>query len=82
MQSVAVRLLVEREREIKEFTSKPYFSLGARLSKAGEPPQALRRLLRIELPVGADFGHGDRMGDVGLAGLAELGRSQHAAGGA
>ena len=44
VQSVAVRLLVEREREIKEFTSKPYFTLGAHLSKPGEPPAFDARL--------------------------------------
>ncbi|MBI5200899.1 MAG: type I DNA topoisomerase [Elusimicrobia bacterium] len=43
VQSVAVRLLVEREREIKEFASKPYYSLGAKLS-AKEPPPFDARL--------------------------------------
>ncbi|MBI4346810.1 MAG: type I DNA topoisomerase [Elusimicrobia bacterium] len=43
VQSVAVRLLVEREREIKDFASKPYYSLGAKLS-AGTPPPFDARL--------------------------------------
>ncbi|MBI4422493.1 MAG: DNA topoisomerase I, partial [Elusimicrobia bacterium] len=44
VQSVAVRLIVEREREIKEFSSKPYFSLGALLSKPDQPPPFEARL--------------------------------------
>ncbi|MFI5361773.1 MAG: type I DNA topoisomerase [Elusimicrobiota bacterium] len=38
VQSVAVRLLAEREREIKEFTSEGYWTLTASLQKIGQPP--------------------------------------------
>jgi len=38
VQSVAVRLLSEREREIKEFASEGYWTLTASLEKAGTPP--------------------------------------------
>lgn len=34
VQSVAVRLIVEREEEIKAFTPKPYFRVGARMTTA------------------------------------------------
>ena len=38
VQSVAVRLLAEREREIKEFSSEGYWTLAAKLEKTGTPP--------------------------------------------
>ncbi|MDE2491013.1 MAG: type I DNA topoisomerase [Elusimicrobia bacterium] len=38
VQSVAVRLLAEREREIKEFSSEGYWTLTAALEKPGAPP--------------------------------------------
>jgi DNA topoisomerase I len=38
VQSVAVRLLAEREREIKEFQSDTFWSLTAQLEKPGTPP--------------------------------------------
>jgi len=38
VQSVAVRLLAEREHEIKAFTSEGYWSLTAALEKPGAPP--------------------------------------------
>ncbi|MDX6768518.1 MAG: type I DNA topoisomerase [Elusimicrobiota bacterium] len=38
VQSVAVRLLAEREREIKEFSSEGYWTLTAALEKTGAPP--------------------------------------------
>jgi DNA topoisomerase-1 len=38
VQSVAVRLLAEREREIKEFSSEGYWTLTAGLEKKGAPP--------------------------------------------
>ena len=37
VQSVAVRLIVDREREIKAFTAREYWSITALLSSAGEP---------------------------------------------
>ncbi|MDE2293159.1 MAG: type I DNA topoisomerase, partial [Elusimicrobia bacterium] len=44
VQSVAVRLLVERDHEIKAFKSEPYWTLAAELSKPGEPPSFEARL--------------------------------------
>lgn len=38
VQSVAVRLLAERDREIKEFASETYWTLTAVLEKPGAPP--------------------------------------------
>ncbi|OGR96605.1 MAG: DNA topoisomerase I, partial [Elusimicrobia bacterium RBG_16_66_12] len=38
VQSVAVRLLAEREREIKEFASEGYWTLTANLEKTGQSP--------------------------------------------
>jgi len=36
VQSVAVRLIVEREREIRQFTPQEYWQIGAELAKKGE----------------------------------------------
>ncbi|MEK7657341.1 MAG: type I DNA topoisomerase, partial [Elusimicrobiota bacterium] len=44
VQSVAVRLLVEREKEIKAFESEPYWTLAARFEKPGSPPSFEARL--------------------------------------
>ncbi|MBI5245123.1 MAG: type I DNA topoisomerase [Elusimicrobia bacterium] len=44
VQSVAVRLLVEREKEINAFKSEPYWNLTARLEKPGQPPVFAARL--------------------------------------
>ncbi|HVE13612.1 MAG TPA: type I DNA topoisomerase [Elusimicrobiota bacterium] len=44
VQSVAVRLLVERDREIKAFQSEPYWTLTAVFEKAGTPPAFEARL--------------------------------------
>ncbi len=44
VQSVAVRLLAERDREIKAFASETFWTLGAVLEKAGSPPQFEARL--------------------------------------
>jgi DNA topoisomerase-1 len=38
VQSVAVRLLVERHKEIEKFESEPYWSLGTVFEKEGHPP--------------------------------------------
>jgi len=46
VQSVAVRLIVEREREIQRFQPKEYWSLTARL-EGKEPPQFFARLFKI-----------------------------------
>jgi DNA topoisomerase-1 len=44
VQSVAVRLLAEREREIKEFPSETFWSLSAVLEKKGSPPPFTAKL--------------------------------------
>ncbi|MBO4485701.1 MAG: type I DNA topoisomerase [Prevotella sp.] len=41
VQSVAVRLIVEREREIQAFQSEPYFHISAKLEVAGSPVIAM-----------------------------------------
>lgn len=46
VQSVAVRLLVEREKEIKEFNSEAYWTLSASLEKTGFPPPFSARLIQ------------------------------------
>ena len=46
VQSVAVRIICEREREIQAFTPKEYWSITARLEGANPPPFAAR-LFRI-----------------------------------
>jgi len=46
VQSVAVRLLAEREREIKEFKSEPYWTLAASLEQPGSPPPFPARLVQ------------------------------------
>jgi DNA topoisomerase-1 len=38
VQSVALRLIVEREREIRAFKSEPYWTVEARFAKEGSPP--------------------------------------------
>ncbi len=42
VQSVAVRLIVEREEEIKKFTAQEYWTVEALLSPDGEPQERLR----------------------------------------
>ncbi len=44
VQSVAVRLLAEREREIKEFASETFWTLNASLEQPGVPPPFEARL--------------------------------------
>ncbi len=46
VQSVALRLIVEREREIERFVPTEYWTLGARLSAAAPPP-FVAQLVRI-----------------------------------
>jgi len=47
VQSVAVRLIVEREREIKKFTPQEYWSIEASLSKKDEDKSFKARLVKI-----------------------------------
>jgi DNA topoisomerase-1 len=47
VQSVAVRIIVEREREIQKFVPEEYWSLTARL-EAGSPPPFEAKLFRID----------------------------------
>jgi DNA topoisomerase-1 len=44
VQSVAVRLIAERDREINSFASETFWTLGAALEKPGAPPQFEARL--------------------------------------
>lgn len=46
VQSVAVRLMVEREHEIKAFESNTYFTLAGTFEKEGEKPQFEARLTK------------------------------------
>jgi len=47
VQSVAVRIIVEREREIRAFVPEEYWTLDARLEGA-QPPQFLARLAEVD----------------------------------
>ncbi len=47
VQSVALRLICEREREIKSFVAEEYWSITARL-EAGEPPPFKASLVKID----------------------------------
>lgn len=44
VQSVAVRLVVEREREIQAFTPQEYWTIEAQMEKEGTPPQFRAKL--------------------------------------
>lgn len=48
VQSVAVRLVVERENEIKKFKTVEYWSLTAKLEKGGKTPQFLAQLISAD----------------------------------
>ena len=61
VQSVAVRLIVEREREIQAFVPVEYWSLHARL-KAKQPPEFAATLTRGR---GREGGAGRRGDDAG-----------------
>jgi DNA topoisomerase-1 len=50
VQSVAVRLIVEREREIRAFTPVEYWSIDVRLTPEGDPQPFVARL--VEVPEG------------------------------
>ncbi len=47
VQSVAVRLVVEREREIQNFVKEEYWSIEVDLAKKGEPKSFRARLIKI-----------------------------------
>ncbi len=47
VQSVAVRLIVEREREIEKFVSEEYWSIEADLSKIGQKQTFTAKLIKI-----------------------------------
>src|SRR6516165_3343991 len=56
VQTVALRLIVEREREIKAFEKKEYWTLDAHLA-AGKPPSFVARFFgrgeeKVEIPTG------------------------------
>lgn len=44
VQSIALRIVAEREREIAAFTARDYFTLAATVQKPGEPPPFVARL--------------------------------------
>jgi DNA topoisomerase-1 len=56
VQSVAVRIIVEREREIRVFVPEEYWTVDARL-EAGQPPLFTARLAEVD---GQKVGKGDR----------------------
>jgi DNA topoisomerase I len=60
VQSVAVRLIVEREREIRDFTPVEYWSIDVRLTPEGEEQPFLARL--VEIPEGKLAGAPDKKG--------------------
>jgi DNA topoisomerase-1 len=48
VQSVALRLIVEREREIQAFEAKEYWTIDAKLLHPEKPPPFLARLIQID----------------------------------
>src|SRR5437867_2427841 len=48
VQSVAVRLVVEREREIEAFKAEEYWTLTAELARQGEPGSFLAELTKVD----------------------------------
>jgi DNA topoisomerase I len=48
VQSVALRLIVEREREIDAFVPEEYWTIGAELRQAGDKQSYLAKLVRID----------------------------------
>ncbi len=48
VQSVAVRLVVEREREIQQFKQEEYWSIEARFKKDGETLEIPAKLIRVD----------------------------------
>jgi len=48
VQSVAVRIIVDREREIKAFVAREYWSITARLASVGNPPPFTADLVSID----------------------------------
>ena len=58
VQSVAVKLIVDREREIRAFNPREYWSIGAQLEKAGSPPPFAAELVaargeKVDVETGA-----------------------------
>src|SRR3954452_4692638 len=71
VQSVAVRLIVDREREIRAFTPVEYWSVDVRLTPEGDEAPFVARL--VEVPEGKLAGSPDKRG-VHLATEAEATR--------
>lgn len=63
VQSIAVRIIVDREREIEAFVSEEYWTLDARLSKKGQNGSARPFLARLEQISGKNVSFG-KEGDV------------------
>jgi DNA topoisomerase-1 len=48
VQSVAVKIIVDREREIKAFVPREYWSITAKLASAGNPPPFTAELVAVD----------------------------------
>jgi DNA topoisomerase-1 len=48
VQSAALRLVVDREKEIREFVAREYWTIDAELLQASKPPAFRARLVRVD----------------------------------
>ena len=48
VQSVALRLVVDREREIRQFVAREYWTIEAELLQSAKPPSFRARLMRVD----------------------------------
>jgi len=63
VQSVAVKIIVDREREIKAFVPREYWSITARLASIGNPPPFTADLVSID-GAKADVTNGDQAAKI------------------
>lgn len=63
VQSVAVKIIVDREREIKAFVPREYWSITARLASVGNPPPFTADLVSID-GAKADVTNGDQAAKI------------------
>ena len=74
VQSVAVRLIVEREREIRAFVPEEYWEVFANLAREGTVGEVVRARFQVTKEDGKNFRPGDQAStDAALAKLAERG---------
>ncbi|TVS18167.1 MAG: type I DNA topoisomerase [Gammaproteobacteria bacterium] len=74
VQSVAVRLIVEREREIRAFVPEEYWEVFANLAREGTVGEVVRARFQVTKEDGKTFRPGDQAStDAALAKLAERG---------